>query len=122
MKTSLLSLLFLFCINFSVKAQTVNGVPLNSLQEEYVKITPRGARIGSRKIQLLIDFGQEARPLSNMEQLLLDSSGKKMEFNSPIHALNFMYKNGYELVQHYGLLETNGIESESYFLRKRKSD
>lgn len=122
MKITILFLITFFSINSSLKAQTINGIPLNNLEEEYLMLTPRGAKIGSRKIQLLIDFGQETRPLSNMEQLLLDSTGKKMEFNSDIHALNFMYKNGYELIQQYGLLETNGIESVSYFMRKRKKD
>lgn len=122
MKTTILSILIIFCVNFSARAQTVNGIPLNNLEEEYLKITPRGVKLASHKIQLLIDFGQEARYLSNMEQLLLDSTGNKMEFNSHIDALNFMYKNGYELVQQYGLLEANGVESVSYFMRKRKKD
>lgn len=122
MKTSILFLLVIFNISFSIQAQTVNGIPLKDLEEEYLKLTPRGAKIGSRKIQLLIDFGQEAQFMSNMEQLLLDSTGKKMEFNSQIGALNFMYKNGYELVQQYGLLEADGLESVSYFMRKRKKD
>ena len=122
MKSSILFLLVIFGVNFSARAQTINGIPLKNLEEEYLKITPRGVKLASHKIQVLIDFGQEARYLSNMEQLLLDSTGKKMEFNSHIGALNFMYKNGYELVQQYGLLDANGLESVSYFMRKRKKE
>lgn len=122
MKKTILFLIIFFSVNFSLSAQTVNGIPLKDLNVEYLQLTPRSAKAISRKIQALIDFGQEARALSNLEQLLLDSTGKKMEFNSDIDALNFMYKNGYELVQQYGLLEKNGFESVSYFLRQRKSD
>ena len=122
MKTSILFLLVIFSINFCAKAQTINGIPLKNLEAEYLKLTPKGPKIGSRKIQLLIDFGQETRAMSNMEQLLLDSTGNKMEFNSQIGALNFMYENGYELVQQYGLLEANGLESVSYFMQRRKKD
>ncbi|MEO6682456.1 MAG: hypothetical protein ABIN48_06480 [Ginsengibacter sp.] len=115
MKTSFLLLISFFFVSFSLKAQTVNGIPLKDYKEEYLKWSAKSAGLGSRKIQVLIDFGQEARVLSNMEQILLDSTGKKMEFNSSIDVLNFMFKNGYELMQPFG------TEYISFYMRKIKT-
>lgn len=114
MKTTVLFLLIAISITFSAKAQTVNGTPLKDLKEEYIKWYSKGAGIGSLKIQVLIDFGQESRALSNREQLLLDSTGKKMEFNSDIDVLNFLFKNGYELIVPFR------TESSFYYMRKIK--
>lgn len=114
MKTTILLLIAFYFNNFSLQAQTVNGIPLKDIKVEYLKWYTKGAGAGSRKIQVLIDFGQATRILSNMEQLLLDSSGKKMEFNSDIEVLNFMYENGYELLQPYGK------EFSVYYMRKMK--
>jgi hypothetical protein len=112
MKTSILFFLAFFYINFSLQAQTVNGIPLKDIEEEYLQITPKDIKATSREVQLLIDFGQETKRLRDTEQLLLDSAGNKMVFNSEIEALNFLYKNGYELIEVY--------RTDSFMMRKRK--
>ena len=112
MKTSILFFLAFFYINFSLQAQTVNGIPLKDIEEEYLQIIPKDIKATSREVQLLIDFGQETKRLRDTEQLLLDSAGNKMVFNSEIEALNFLYKNGYELIEVY--------RTDSFMMRKRK--
>lgn len=112
MKTTILFLLAFFCINLSLTAQTVNGIPLKDIEEEYLQITPKDIKATSRKVQLLIDFGQETTRLRDTELLLLDSAGNKMVFNTEIEAVNFLYKNGYELIEAY--------RTESFMMRKRK--
>ena len=114
MKTFILSLLSLFCFNFSLPAQSVNGIPLKEINEEYLQVTPKDIKATSRKVHLLIDFGQETKRLRDTELLLLDSSGNRMVFNSETEALNFLYKNGYELIESY--------RTQSFIMRKKKKE
>ncbi len=116
MKTSILFLLAFFFINFSIHAQTVNGVLIKNFGTEYVQITERPIQLPSPKINLLINYGQPIKAIGNMEKLLLDSSGKNMEFNSLIDALNFMSKNGYQLTHPYV------TENDSFLMRRKKVD
>ena len=114
MKTIILFLFSFFFIHFSLTAQTVNGIPLKDIEEEYLQITPKDIKATNRKVQLLIDFGQETRRLRETEQLLMDGAGNKMVFNSEIEALNFLYTNGYELIEAY--------KTQSFIMRKKKKD
>ena len=115
MKAALIGLLLLFYGNFSLKAQTVNGVAFKNFNVEYIQISGRFSVFNGPKINMLINYGQPIKALGNAETLLLDSSGKKMEFNSMIDALNFMSDNGYELAHPYG------TENNSFLMRKKKT-
>lgn len=116
MKTSILFLSLLFCINFSLKAQLVNGVLIKDFNAEYLQITERELLFRGTKINLLINYGQPTKMDGNVEKLLRDSTGKKMEFNSLIDALNFMNENGYELAHPYGPIK------DSFLMRRKKTD
>ena len=99
-------------------AQTVNGVPLKDIDMEYIQIVGT-SKAFSTKLNIEIDFGQENKIWSNKEYQLKDASGKKMEFNSMIDALNFMTKNGYEFV-HAFAFNVSGQNVYHYLLRKKK--
>lgn len=115
MKATVLYLSLLFCGNFSLKAQTVNGVAIKNFNVEYIQISGRFPVFNGPEINMLINYGQPLKALGNAETLLLDSSGKKMEFNSMIDALNFMSDNGYELTHPYG------TENNSFLMRRKKT-
>lgn len=97
-------------------SQTVNGVNVKDLGVEYLEITGGGSVFRGTKIYLLVDYGQRTEILGTRETVILDSTGKKIEFNGIIDGLNFMSNNGYELVQ------VHGREPISYLMRKKKKD
>lgn len=65
-----------------------------------------------------IDFGQQKRWFKNTTSLV-DSLGNKIEFNSPIDALNFMNKNGWEFVDAYAITISNQ-NVYHYLMRKNE--
>lgn len=119
MKTLLLLLLITGCFHHSANSQTVDGIPIKDINSEYIQIYEYPILL-TRKLQVLIDFGQSRRALSTAEQVIRDSSGKKMEFNSIIEALNFMDENGYEFVQAYAV-SLVAKDIEQYFIMKKKA-
>lgn len=101
------------CLSFFVASsgisQTVNGIPLNELNTEYIRVSAREITL-SRKINIDLDYGQPYR-IKNTR--VIDKNGKDMEFNSMIQVLNFMNDIGYELVH-------GGDNISSFLLRKKK--
>ena len=119
MKKYLYILLTTILISSTGFSQTVNDVPLKDINAEYVQI--KGVPVLLKnKLRILIDFGQFSRSLSTKDQVIVDSEGRKMQFNSMIEALNFMSANGYEFVQAYGVSVTNNEIEHYYLLRKKK--
>ena len=119
MKKTLLILLISLLISSFGFSQTVNGVPLKDINAEYVQIMGAPVLL-KNKLRILIDFGQFSRSLSTKDQVIVDSEGKRMQFNSMIEALNFMSANGYEFVQAYGVSISNNEIEHYYLLRKKK--
>ena len=99
-------------------SQTINDIPLKDIDVEYIEIlgTPKAF---STKLNIELDFGQENKVWSNREYQLKNAEGKKIEFNSMIDALNFMAKNGYELIMPYIVTESSKSVYH-YLLRKKK--
>lgn len=94
-----LFLLFVTCSLFStLRSQTVNNIPLREIQAEYVEMTVIPKAFSSKK-NILIDYGQVTGfSLAPKEAALRDSDGKYIDFASPMEALNFIAKNGFELI------------------------
>ncbi|MFS8081868.1 MAG: hypothetical protein ACMG51_00340 [Ginsengibacter sp.] len=118
MKNNLLILSITLLIGYTGFSQTVNGVPIKDINAEYIQIMGSPVLL-KNKLHILIDFGQFYNALSNKEQVILDSTSRRMQFNSMIEALNFMSANGYEFVQAYGVA-INNKEIEHYYLLRRK--
>ena len=102
-------------------AQTINNIPLKDIDVEYIEIvgTPT---VFSTKFTIELDFGQENKFWSNKEYDLRDADGKRIKFNSMIDALNFMGKNGYELIMPYIVPGTSSSSGSvyHYLLRRKK--
>lgn len=117
MKTLLLSALILLC-SLTIKAQTVNDVPLTDIDVEYVQIVGT-SKLLSTKLTIEIDFGQRTKFFSSgKETIVKDIDGKAVDFNSMIDALNFMSKNGYEFVNAYAI--TIGNQNVYHYLLRNK--
>ncbi|QLE00709.1 hypothetical protein HX109_03705 [Galbibacter sp. BG1] len=87
---------FLFTVSiYSSYAQTVNGVPIHEINEEYVQIVGT-SKFMSSKVTIEIDFGQRTKLLgSYKETTIVDENEKRVDFNSMVDALNFMTEHGY---------------------------
>lgn len=108
----------LFIATLAVEAQTINDVPLKNINVEYVQIVGT-AKLFSLKLTIQIDFGQNVSFWSGQDEMnLKDETGKKIEFNSMIDALNFMSSNGYEFVNAYAITVQNQ-NVYHYLLRKK---
>ena len=94
-------------------SQFVDGLALDDLQEPYVSIDLLAR--GVSNYTLLLDFGQESRVIRAKNQELRDRSGNPIRFNSPVGALNLLYKYGYEVLETY---DDSG--NCSYLLKRRK--
>jgi len=107
-------LLIILSILFSnvLFSQSVDGVELIDLREQYVSIDCVARSISSYSV--LVDFGQETKLIKAKNQELLDESGMPLRVNSPTKALNLMYKYGYEV------LEVFQHDGECSYLLKRR--
>lgn len=100
------------------KAQTVNEIPINEIDVEYVQIVGT-SKLLSTKLTIEIDFGQRTKLFSSgKETIVKDEDGKAVDFNSMIDALNFMSKNGYEFVNAYAI--SVGNQNVYHYLLKNK--
>ena len=90
-------------------------MPIADIKAKYLEILPAPVLMKSARVNLYINYGQKLKNLSNPEKLVLDSMGKKMDFNSIIEGLNFMNEYGYELVHPYG------TEPVYFLMRKKKN-
>lgn len=118
MKKLLLTLTLLF--SFAGFAQTINGIPIQNLDVEYLQIIGSSVYMSS-KVKISIDIGQRTKLMSsnNDTARLKDKNGEVLVFNSIIDALNFMAGYGYEFVQ--SNIITEGGQNVFYYLMKKKS-
>ena len=103
---------------FTLKAQTVNDIPIKDIDVEYVQIVGT-SKLFSTKLTIQIDFGQRTKFFSSgKETIVKDEDGKGLDFNSMIDALNFMSKNGFEFVNAY-VISVGNQDVYHYLLRKK---
>ncbi len=110
---------FIIACTFTIKAQTVNDIPLKDIDVEYVQIVGT-SKLLSTKLTIEIDFGQRTKFFSTgKETIVKDEVGRAVDFNSMIDALNFMSANGYEFVNAYAItIENRNVYH--YLLRNKK--
>lgn len=119
MKTTVIFLFVMMLGISSSFSQTVNDIPLNQIDVEYIQIVGT-SKFMSNKVMINIDFGQENKFWSNKETIVKEEDGKPVVFNSMIDALNFMSANGYDFETAYALTLSNA--NVYHFLLKRKKD
>lgn len=120
MKKILFSSIILFGLLLSnLNAQTVNDIPINEIDVEYIQIVGT-SKLLSNKVTIQIDFGQENKYWSNKDTQVKDENGKLVVFNSMIDSLNFLSENGYEFVNAYAI--TLGNQNVYHYILKRKDN
>ncbi len=115
----LLLFVIIFVCNLTIKAQTVNDIPLKDIDVEYVRIVGT-SKLLTTKLTIELDFGQRTKFFSSgKETIVKDEDGKAIDFNSMVDALNFMSKNGFEFVTAYAISVGNQ-NVYHYLLRNKK--
>lgn len=115
-KTISLLILIITSCTFSF-SQSVNGVPLEDIDAEYIRIVGT-ARLLSGKVIINLEFGQQDKLFSGKDLAIVDSTGKSVVFNSMIDALNYMASFGYEFQAAYAI--TVGQQNVYHYLMRRK--
>ncbi len=116
MKTTLLLVASMMLLSTATNAQMVSNIPLKNLDAEYIKLHS-GYRSG-KKMVVHLDFGQVNEVFNQKDRLLTNDEGEALEFNSMIHALNYLSQQGYDLFNIYSA-GTDG-NMEPFYIMKRK--
>ena len=118
MKNILLVSAVMMLMSTLANAQMVSNIPLKNLSAEYIKLHA-GYRAG-RKMVVHLDFGQVNEAFNAKDMLLTNDEGLALEFNSMIHALNYLNEQGYELFNIYSA-GTDG-DMVPFYIMKRKEE
>ncbi len=119
-----LLLVFFLLIGVSVQAQVfVNGVNINDEDITYCQLIGMN-RSGLMGTRIWIDFGQPKFTASYYNQQQISGQDRrKINFNTVIDALNFVTRNGWELVSSHVASDKDGdANTFVYLLRKRQPD
>lgn len=114
MKKYIFTLLFIGSL--SINAQTVNDIKIEDLPARYVKLVIETKGMSSYNIKVWLDYGQMEK-LKDKNGYIIGNDGERMEFNSPISAINFIEKKGYKLISNqlaYTPFYTILLENENY--------
>ena len=117
MTKRVLFLSILFLSGVFAYSQTVNDIPIEEIDVEYIQIVGT-SRLFSKKVTIEIDFGQDTKFFSSgNDTQVKNSDGKLVKFNSMIDALNFMSSNGYHFTQAYAFAVGN--QNVYHYLMKK---
>ena len=73
----------------------VNDQDINELDIQYVELRV-GSALNPTKVKVYVDYGQA---FSLKRQNIMTPDKKVVKFNSAVHALNFMDKNGWDYIE-----------------------
>lgn len=117
------SLLLIVAFSFaqaSTAQVIVDGVNINSEEEvEIVQLLALG-NLFSKKVTIIIDYGQFIKFGSNKGSVVTDTRGNLKKFNSSMAAINYMENNGWELIDVNSVPNPNSNAVVYYFFRRKK--
>jgi len=112
-----LLILFAFIIPAFCKAQTHPSDSIKA-KETYCMVIATG-KLFSNKVSIQVDFGQETSWWKGTHgDVIKDETGKIVNFNSVIDALNYMASQGWIFVNAYALSEGTSGRILNYVMRK----
>lgn len=117
------TIIYLLLLIGPLKAQTINGIPLDSLNTKFCQIVGTG-KLFSNDLTIQLDFGQKNRYWSVKDTKVLDKDGKSVVLHSMIDALNFMESFGYEFNFAYVITTPTalgGVQNVYHYLLKKKN-
>lgn len=98
----------------------VDGVNINNEEEvEIVQLLALG-NLFSKKVTIIIDYGQFIKFGSNRGSVVTDTRGDLKKFNSSMAAINYMENNGWELIDVNSVSNPNSNAVVYYFFRRKK--
>jgi len=99
-------------------SQTIDDVPLASIDVPYIEVKTLHSGIFTNKVNIFIDYGQLVSYGNDMnKQVIRGEDGKAIKFNSSIGAVNYLYNYGYDLRSSYtGSFQ--GFEVTAYIMEK----
>lgn len=115
MKALFVLCLSLFLINTSFGQVYVDGVAIDTTKTPFCQLICVNAS-GLSRARILIDYGQHFVDTGLSHQKIAGADQQVIQFNSSIHALNFMVRNGWELVK----FSLKG-DAFIYLLQRRKT-
>lgn len=94
----------------------VGKVDINQRYLQYVEVWEKPIE-ANNKFYLMVDYGQMDDPEDSRGQsyILNNRKGFVMEFNSIVESLNYMYRNGWEV------LSAKNIDGYESFIMKRRA-
>lgn len=118
MKRTFLLAAMLACFAYAkVSAQTINGIKLSDLKEEYLEVSAF-ERTFSTKQFIFLEYGQNVR--DNFDAgIVRDDKGKPLPFNSLLDFVNQMKKYDYEVSEVFAVRDGDG-RVKKFFILKRK--
>lgn len=114
--TFLMVLVFDVC---SLRAQTVDGVHLDSIPSEYVLLQFSQAGVFNSRVVMDVQFGQLDKVFSAKDSRFLGRDGKVVRFNSVIDGVNYFADAGFEFVQAYAFAIGSPPRPVYHYLMRR---
>ncbi|SER27095.1 hypothetical protein [Neolewinella agarilytica] len=102
----------------------VDGVNINNLEQVSMVRMIAQERFLSSRVTIFIDYGQSVQGGSRQRMEVINpQDGKRMKFNSVMHAVNFLISNGWEYVEAMvlpseGNASTTGGSTQYLFVRE----
>lgn len=98
----------------------VNGVAIDTVSAPFCQLICSNADVLTRA-GVTIDYGQRYVNTGLNRQKIAGPDKKTIAFASPIDALNFMVRNGWEFVSFQVLGNSSGAENTFIYILKRKN-
>ncbi|WP_199118578.1 hypothetical protein [Pedobacter sp. ASV28] len=118
MKRTILLATMFACFAFGkASAQTINGVNLADLKEEYIEFHAFKQSFGG-KMLIWLEYGQKVHD-DRQAAIVKDERGKNMEFNSAVDFINKMKAYGYELLQAHTVSSREDNVTKYYILKRK---
>lgn len=112
--------LLALCLSLGyLSSQTISGIPLHDIEQEYIEVQIIKANF-KRTFTAFVDFGQESKSRTRKDTYLSNENGDRMSFNSRMDAFNFFKTNGYEYVDSY--VKVYEDDSMIFYLLKKKNN
>jgi|GEM_PF-6285338 len=106
----------------TLRAQTLNGVPLEQLDATYIEIRVRGYSLFNNSRALEVLTGADDLNHSLKANLVRDDQQQLINFSSLLHGANFMTRYGY-VIKYAGLRwNNNQLEIDYYLMQKVMPD
>ena len=93
----------------------INNKKFSDIESPFIEVQICGIFL-SRKVNILIDYGQEDGKHGRKTRLLREENGNDARFESNMDALNFLIRSGYDLIHAHYFQDSTGSQSDNVTL------